>query len=104
MAKRLLLLAVPIVAGAAVTLATSCAWAFTQETLNPNGNYNFNYGPLDDKAKSGLSTDKSDSNSPGFHFGVEGNQQTSPFGFRSFGGDRVPDPPGYYSHPPGNGN
>jgi hypothetical protein len=102
MSKRMQFAVVPFIAGAMVALTTASAWAFTQQTLNPNGNYNFDYGPLDGKAKSGESTDKSDPNSQGFHFSVQGGQQTSPFGFRSFGNDSVPEPPG--SRPLGNGN
>ena len=102
MSKRLRLAAVAFIAGATIALVTASAWAFTQETLYPNGNYNFNFGPMDGKAKSGESTSKSDPNSPGFHFSVEGSQQASPFGFRSFGGDDKPEVPG--SRPLGNGN
>jgi hypothetical protein len=102
MSKRMRFAVVPFIAGAMVALTTAPVWAFTQQTLNPNGNYNFDYGPLDGKAKSGESTDKSDPNSPGFHFNVQGGTQTSPYGFRSFGGDSVPEPPGY--RPLGNGN
>jgi hypothetical protein len=102
MTKRMRFAVVPFIAGAVVALTTAAAWAFTQQTLNPNGNYNFDYGPLDGKAKSGASTDKSDPNSSGFHFSVQGGQQTSPFGFHSFGGDNPPEPPGY--RPLGNGN
>jgi len=102
MTKRMRFAVVPFIAGAVVALTTAAAWAFTQQTLNPNGNYNFDYGPLDGKAKSGDSTDNSDPSKPGFHFSVQGGQQTSPFGFRSFGSDNPPEPPGY--RPLGNGN
>ena len=102
MLKRLGLVAVPFIAGTIIVLATASVWAFTQETLKPNGNYNFDYGPLDDKAKSDKSTNKSDPNSPGLHFSIEPGQ-AGPFGFRSFGGDRNATPPDY-SRPLGNGN
>jgi hypothetical protein len=103
MSKRMRFAVVPFIAGAMVALTTAPVWAFTQQTLNPNGNYNFDYGPLDGKAKSGESTNKPDDpNSPGFHFGVQGGTQTSPYGFHSFGGASVPEPPGY--RPLGNGN
>jgi hypothetical protein len=103
MPKRMRFAVVPFIAGAVVALTTASAGAFTQQTLYPNGNYNFDYGPLDNKTKSGWSTDKSDDpNSSGFHFGIQGGTQTSPYGFHSFGGDNVPEPPGY--RPLGNGN
>jgi hypothetical protein len=103
MSKRMRFAVVPFIAGAVVALTTASAWAFTQQMLNPNGNYNFDYGPLDGKAKSGESTNNSDPNKPGFHFGIEGGQQTtSPYGFHSFGGVSPPEPPG--SRPLGNGN
>ena len=102
MTKRMRFAVVSFIAGAVVASTTASAWAFTQQTLYPNGNYNFDYGPLDGKAKSGESTDKPDPNSPGFHFSIEGGQQTSPFGFHSFGGDNNPEPPGF--RPLGNGN
>ena len=102
MSKRMRFVVVPFIAGAVVALTTASAWAFTQQTLNPNGNYNFDYGPLDDKAKSGGSTDKSDPNSSGFHFSIQGGQQTSPYSLHGFGDDSPPEPPG--SRPLGNGN
>ena len=105
MSKRLRLAVVPFIAGAVIASATTTsAWAFTQETLHPNGNYNFNYGPLDGKAKSDESTNKSDPNSPGFHFNVEHGQQMSPFGFHSFGDDSSSNTRGYFHEPLGNGN
>lgn len=83
MLRRSLLVAVLFVAGAIIALTTGPVWAFTQQTVTPNGNYNFNYGALDDKSKSGDSTNKSDPNSPGFHFNVQHGESG---GFRSFGG------------------
>jgi hypothetical protein len=76
--------AVPLIAGATIVLTTASVWAFSQQTLAPSGNYNFNYSGPDDKAKFGESPNKSDSNSPGFHFSIE-RGQTGPFGFHSFG-------------------
>jgi hypothetical protein len=102
MPKRIRLVAVPFIAGTIVALTTTSVWAFTQQILLPNGNYNFNYGQLDDKDKSDKSTNKSDPNSPGFHFSIE-RGQTGPSGFRSFGGDSDAKPPDY-SRPPGNGD
>lgn len=99
MSRRLWLVAVPFVAGAIIALATVSARAFTQQTLTPNGNYDFNYGPLDDKGKSGDSTNKSDSNSPGFHLNVQHGESE---GFHSFGSDRNTRPPDPYFHTFGN--
>ena len=103
MSKRLRRVAVPVIAAAMIASTTATVWAFTQETLNPNGNYNFNFGPLDGKGTSGGSLNKPDDpNSPGLHFNIQSGQQASPFGFRSFGGDDKPEVPG--SRPLGNGN
>jgi len=104
MSKWLRLAAVPVVAGAVIALTTASVWAFTQETLNPNGNYSFNYGPLDGKTKSDDSTNKFDPNSPGFHFNVDHGQQTSPFSFHSFGNDNSSNTGNYFHEPLGNGN
>lgn len=103
MFKQLRFAAVPLIAGAIIVLTTASVWAFSQQTLGPNGNYNFNYGDPDDKAKLGESTNKSDSNSSGFHFYIE-RGQPGPFGFHSFGGSSNETPPDYYSRPLGNGN
>ena len=102
MLKRPRLVAVPFIAATIVALTTTTVWAFTRQTLLPNGNYNFDYGPLDDKDKSAKSMNKSDPNSPGFHFSIE-RGQTGPFGFRSFGDDSNATPPDY-SRPLGNGD
>ena len=101
MFKQLRFAAGALIAGAAIALTTGSVWAFSQQTLSPNGNYNFNYSAPDDKAKLNESPNKSDSNSSGFHFNIESGQ-TGPFGFRSFGG-RNNAPPDYYQ-PHGNGN
>jgi len=104
MFKQLRFAAVPLIAGATIALTTTSVWAFSQQTLSPNGNgnYNFTYGAPDDKAKSGESTNKSDSNSSGFHFNIE-RGQTGPSGFRGFGDSNTTAPPDYYT-PHGNGN
>jgi hypothetical protein len=101
MSKRLWLAAVPLVAGAILALTTGSAWAWTQQTVAPNGNgnYNFNYGPTDDKYKSGDSTNKSDPNSPGFHFNA-GHGDAN--GFRSFGGSNNTTAPSPYFRTFGN--
>ena len=98
--------AVPFLAGATIALATTTSvWAFTQEMLHPNGNgngnYNFNYGPLDGKSDDG--SNKSDPNSPGFHFNVEHGQQTSPFGFHGYGNDSSSNTGNYFHEPLGGG-
>ncbi len=102
MLKRPRLVAVSFIAGTIVALTSNPVWALTQETLLPNGNYDFNYGPLDGKDKSDKSTTKSDPNSPGLHFSIE-HGQTGPFGFRSLGNDSNAGPPDY-SRPLGNGD
>ena len=102
MLKQLRFAAVPLIAGVIIALTTATVWAFSQQTLAPNGNYNFNYGDPDDKAKLNESTHTSDPNSPGFHFSIE-HGQTGPFGFRSFGGSNDAPPPDY-SRPLGNGD
>lgn len=99
--------AVPLVAGAMlagamIAIATAAASAFSQQTIGPNGNYNFDYGPLDDKAKLNNSKTASDPTSPGFHFSI-GSGQTDRFGFHDFGGNRNVAPPDY-SRPLGNGD
>jgi len=101
MIKRFRFAAVALIAGAIIAITTASVWAFSQQTVQPNGNYNFNYGDPGDKTKLDESTSKSDPNSPGFHFGIE-RGQTGPFGFHSFG-DSNETPPDYYSRPLGNG-
>jgi hypothetical protein len=103
MFKQLRFAAVPLIAGAIIVLTTASVWAFSQQTLVPSGNYNFNYGDPDDKAKLGEGTNKSESNSPGFHFSIERGQTTGPFGFHSFGDSNNATFPDYYPRP-GNGN
>ena len=100
MFKQLRFAAVALTAGAMIALTTASGWAFSQQTLGPNGNYNFNYGGPDDKAKLGESTNKSDSNGPGFHFYIEGGQ-TGPLGSRGFGDSSNTAPPDYFSRPLG---
>ena len=97
-----------LIAGATIAVTTAPVWAFSQQTVLPNGNYDFNYGALDND-KSMLLSDsvkKNDPNSPGFHFNIESGR-TDNFGFRSIGGPGLGSrngPPDYYSQPPGNGN
>jgi hypothetical protein len=100
MFKQLRFAAVPLIAGAIITLTTASVWAFSQQTLAPNGNYNFNYGDPDDKAKLGESTNKSDPNSSGFHFYIE-RSQPGQFGFHGLGDSSNTAPPDYFSQPPG---
>jgi len=103
MIKQLRLAAVPLIAGAMIAFTTASAWAFSQQTLSPNGNYDFNYSAPNDKPKLGDSANKPDSNNSGFHFSIE-RGQTGPFGFRGFGNDNdTTAPPDYYT-PHGNGN
>jgi hypothetical protein len=103
MLEQLRFAAVALIAGAIIALTIAPVWAFSLQTVQPNGNYDFNYGPLDQK-KLDDSTNKSDPNSPGFHFSIESVQpgQTGPFGFQGFGGSSNSSPPEYYR--PGNGN
>ena len=100
MVKQLRFAAVPLIAGAIIALTTASVRAFSQQTLGPNGNYNFNYGDPDDKAKLGESTNKSDSNSSGFHFYIE-RSQPGQFGLHGFGDSSNSTPPDYFSQPPG---
>jgi hypothetical protein len=93
------LVAVAFIAGAIIALSTGSVRAFTQQTLTPNGNYDFNYGPLDDKSKYNDSSNKSDPNSPGFHLDV---QHGDSVGFHSFGGSRNAAPPDPYFRTFGN--
>jgi hypothetical protein len=105
---RLRFAAVPMIAAAIIASTTASGWAFSQQTLTPpaNGNYNFNYSDPDHPATSGQSTLPSDPNSSGFHFSVE-QGQTAPFsgfqsGNRSFNNSADPTSPQYYLR--GNGN
>jgi hypothetical protein len=102
MLKLFQLAAVAFIAGTTIALTTASVWAFSQQILTPNGSYDFNYGSLDDKSKSGESAKQSDPNSPGFHFSI-GPGQTGPFGFRSFRDDDKSKPPDF-SRPLGNGD
>jgi hypothetical protein len=100
MFKQLRFAAVSLITGAIIALTTAPVWAFSQQTLGPNGNYNFNYSDPDDKAKLGESTNKSDPNSPGFHFYIE-RSQPGQFGSHGFGDSNNSTPPDYFSQPPG---
>jgi hypothetical protein len=103
MIKRLRFAAVPLIAGTIIALTTASGWAFSQQTVAPNGNYNFNYSNPDYKAKLNDSTNKSDPNGSGFHFYM-GSGQTGAFGFHGSGDNSHDGPPDYYSRPLGNGN
>lgn len=102
MIKQFRFAIVPLIAGTVIVITTAAASAFSQQTLTPNGNYDFNYGSPDDKAKLGESAKTPDPNSPGLHFGIGGGQ-TDQFGFRNFGGNSNAAPPDY-SRPLGNGD
>lgn len=104
MLKQLRFAAVALLAGGVIAFTTGSGWAFTQETVSPNanGNYNFNYTNPD--AKSGDSTNKFDSGNPSFHFSIDRNQ-SGPFGFRNFNDNNNSNstPPDLYT-PHGGGN
>ena len=78
---RLRFAAVAMIAAAIIAATTASGWAFSQQTISPdaNGNYNFNYTDPKHPATTGQSAHPSESNSPGFHFSIE-HGQTSPFG------------------------
>jgi hypothetical protein len=92
MFKQFRFAAAPLIAGTITVFTTAAASAFSQQTVTPNGNYNFNYGPLDDKTKLNESADKSDPYSPRLHFSIESGQ-TGQFGFHSFQDNRNAKPP-----------
>ena len=100
---------VPVIATAIIVSTTASGWAFSQETLTPgaNGNYNFNYSDPTHPAATSQSTPSSDSNTSGFHFGVEGGQTGQFGGFQSgshFLDNNSSNATSPYFHPPGNGN
>ena len=97
MLKPLRFAAVALISGGAIALATSSVWAFSQQTISPNGNYNFNYTDPDKAKLNDSINNKSDPNSLGFHFSIERNQTTGPFGFRSFGNGSNDSPPDLYT-------
>jgi len=106
---RLRFAAVPMIAAAAIASTTTSGWAFSQQTLFPggNGNYNFNYTDPNHPAATNPSTPSSDSNGSGLHFSVGG--QTGTFsGFQSdnhfFNNGNSSNTTEPYFHPPGNGN
>ncbi|MGC1777803.1 MAG: hypothetical protein WBB34_07635 [Xanthobacteraceae bacterium] len=102
MIKQFRFAAVPLIAGAVIVITTAAASAFSQQTVTPNGNYNFNYGSVDDKAKLSESAKTPDPNSPGLHFSIGGGQ-TDQFGVHNFGSNSNAVPPDY-SRPLGNGD
>ena len=95
---RLRFAAVAMIAAAIIAATTASGWAFSQQTISPdaNGNYNFNY--TDPNHPTSQSAHPSESNSLGFHFSVE-HGQTGPFGgfqsgnnfFGNSGNDRPPE-------------
>jgi hypothetical protein len=99
---QLRLAAIPVIAAAIIASSTVSGWAFSQQTLGPgaNGNYDFNYSDPDHPATNGLSTLPSDPNSPGFHFSIDQGQNAPFSGFQSgnhsFGNSASPTSPGYY--------
>jgi hypothetical protein len=106
---RLRFAAIPVITAAIIVSTTASGWAFSQQMMTPNGNYNFNYSDPDHPATSSQSTPPSDSNSSGFHFSVEGGQgQTGPFsGFQSdnhffSNSGNTGNVTAPYFHPPGN--
>ena len=110
---RLRFAAIPMIAAAIIVSTTASGWAFSQQTLEPgaNGNYNFNYSDPAHPATTSQSTPSSDSNTSGFHFNVEGGQTGQFGGFQSgnhfFGNggfDNSGNGTSPYFHPPGNGN
>ena len=103
MVQQLRFAVVALIAGVIIALTAAPVWAFSQQTLTPNGNYNFNYSLPDDKAKLGDSVNKFDSNSPSFHFSIE-HGQTGAFGFHNFGEDSSEKTWDRFSRPVGNGN
>ena len=72
-----------MLAGGMLAISTVAACAFSQQVVTPNGNYNFDYGPLNDKAKLNDSAKTSDPNSPGLHFSIRG-AETDQFGPHDF--------------------
>ena len=97
---RLRFAAVAMIAAAIIAATTASGWAFSQQTISPdaNGNYNFNYTDPNHPATTSQSAHPSESNSLGFHFSVE-HGQTGPLGgfqsgnnfFGNSGNDRPPE-------------
>jgi hypothetical protein len=97
---RLRFAAVAMIAAAIIAATTASGWAFSQQTISPdaNGNYNFNYTDPKHPATTSQSAHPSESNNLGFHFSVE-HGQTGPFGgfqsgnnfFGNSGNDRPPE-------------
>src|ERR1700722_4804231 len=78
---RLRFAAVAMIAAAIIAATTASGWAFSQQTISPdaNGNYNFNYTDPSHPGTTSQNAHPSESNSLGFHFSVE-HGQTAPFG------------------------
>jgi hypothetical protein len=94
---RLRFAAVAMIAAAIIAATTASGWAFSQQTISPdaNGNYNFNY--TDPNHPTGQSAHPSESNGLGFHFSVEHGQTGQFGGFQNgnsfFGNSRNDRPP-----------
>jgi hypothetical protein len=78
---RLRFAAVAMIAAAIIAATTASGWAFSQQTISPdaNGNYNFNYTDPNHQPSTSQSAHPSESNGLGFHFSVE-HGQAGPFG------------------------
>jgi hypothetical protein len=78
--------AVPLIAVTVVALSTGTVWAIDQKTPwpidihqkapAPSGNYNFDYGSLDDKGAFGVRT-KSNSRGPTLHLNSGSDRRTN---------------------------
>ena len=71
------MIAAAMIAAAMIAATTASGWAFSQQTISPdaNGNYNFNY--TDPKLPATSRPERahpSESNPLGFHFSVEHGQ------------------------------
>jgi hypothetical protein len=84
MLRRLWRAAIPLIAVTMIALSTDTVWAIDQKTVWPNldfhpkapassGNYNFDYGPLDNKGGSA----KSNARGPGLHINSGSDRRTN---------------------------
>jgi hypothetical protein len=103
---RLRFAAAAMIAAATIAATTAPSWAFTQQTVNPeaNGNYNFNYTDPNHPNFSSQSS-PSDPSTSGFHLNIEQNP-SGPFGFQggnrfNNGGSNNVTSPNYYIQPSG---
>jgi hypothetical protein len=106
---RLRFAAVAMIAAAIIASTTASGWAFSQQTIMPdaNGNYNFNYSDPNHQATTSQSAHPSETNNLGFHFSIE-HGQAGPFGgFQSgnnFFGNNANDTPPNMTPLGNNGN